>query len=292
MFIGVKLDIGFSENPLYHRLYGAREVLDYLRDLGFTAVETPIGLETEHEALRSHIARCYEAGFQVSLHPYCEGTACDTTFFSMELDNPCRKHHERFLSFTAEISRIQPFPTIVNIHPGSGVSSMTRRNLVDRSISFLSWAREWCSKNAPGIQIVAELQIGPDPGEPIQRMGDTYDELLEIVTRSAVPACWDFGHAYLNARRFGMPLLPPEELLHRIGHVHCHDVCQGDHCPLIYDTLPWRDFIRLLVQRDYDNTIIMIVEQAKRKTLIATCVGKGIETDKAQFLKMRATGFS
>jgi sugar phosphate isomerase/epimerase len=199
MFIGIKLDIGFSENPLYHRLYGAREVLDYLRDLGFTAVETPIGLETEHEALRSHIARCYEAGFQVSLHPYCEGTACNPAFFSMEPDNPCRKHHERFLSSIAEISQVQPSPTIVNIHPAAGDSTMTRRDLVDRSVSFFTWACQWCSRNASNVQVVAELQFGPDPGESIQRIGDTYDELLKIVTRSAVPACWDFGHAYFNA---------------------------------------------------------------------------------------------
>ena len=93
----------------------------------------------------------------------------------------------------------------------------------------------------------------------MQRIGDTYDELLKIVTRSAVPACWDFGHAYFNARRFGIPLHPPEELLQHIGHVHCHDVCQGDHYPLIYDTLPWKDFIRLLIERDYNDTIIIEV---------------------------------
>lgn len=259
MFIGIKLDIGFSENPLYRRLYGDREVLDYLRDLGFTAVETPISMETEHEALRAHVARFREVDFQVSFHPYCEGTACDPAFFSMEPDNPCRNHLERFLSFAAEISQVQHSSTIVNIHPAAGISSMARRDLVERSVSFFSWAREWCSRNASEVRVVAELQFGPDPGESIRRIGDTYDELLEIVTRGAVPACWDFGHAYFNAQRFGMPLHPPEALLRHIGHVHCHDVCQGDHCPLIYDTLPWRDFIRLLIERGYDNTIIIEV---------------------------------
>jgi sugar phosphate isomerase/epimerase len=259
MLIGIKLDIGFSENPLYRRLYGDREVLDYLKDLGLAAVETPIGLETGQEALRAHVAQCHEAGFQVSLHPYCEGTVCDPAFFSTEQGNPCRKHHERLLSFAAEISRVQPSPTIVNIHPAAGTSTMARRELVNRSVSFFTWAGRWCSQKAPGVRIVAELQFGADPGEPVQRIADTYDVLLEIVTLSAVPACWDFGHAYFNARRFGMPLRPPEALLQRIGHVHCHDVYHGDHCPLIYDTLPWRDFIRLLIERDYDDTIVIEV---------------------------------
>ncbi|OHB73235.1 MAG: hypothetical protein A2Z25_03345 [Planctomycetes bacterium RBG_16_55_9] len=93
----------------------------------------------------------------------------------------------------------------------------------------------------------------------MQRIGDTYDELLEIATRSEVRACWDFGHAYFNTQRFGVPLYPPEALLEHIGHVHCHDVCQGDHCPLIYNVVPWRQFIQSLIKKGFDDTIILEV---------------------------------
>lgn len=259
MFIGIKLEMGFSEHPLYRRLYGDHEILNYLSDLGFSAVETPVGPETESERLREHVTRCREADLRVSLHPYCEGTACDPAFFSMERDNPCRDYFQRLLSLTAEISEIQPSPTVINIHPAAGLSTTARQDLFDRSVSLLSWARQWCSRNAPDIHVVAEVQFSPDVREPMQRIGDTYDELLELVTRSEVRACWDFGHAYFNTQRFGVPLFPPDALLERIGHVHCHDVCQGDHCPLIYNKVPWRDFIRLLVGNGFDDTIILEV---------------------------------
>ena len=259
MFIGIKLELGFSNDPLCRRLYGDRKILDYLKELGFSAVETPISLQTDHGALRDHVEACREANLRVSLHPYSEGTACNPAFFSTERNDPCRLRHERLLSFAAEIVEIQESPTVVNFHPAAGPTTMARPELLDRSVSFLSWASEWCSRNAPDVQVVAELQIGPDAEEPMQRIGDTYDELLELVTRSEVRACWDFGHAYCNTQRFGIPLYPPQEFLDRIGHVHCHDVYHGDHCPLIYQTVPWKDFIRSLIEKGYDDTMILEV---------------------------------
>ncbi|MEJ2702196.1 MAG: TIM barrel protein [Sedimentisphaerales bacterium] len=268
MLIGIKLEIGFSQDPLYRKLYGGRDVPAYLASLDFTAAETPIGPHTEHEALQEHVARCRQAGLRVSLHPYCEGTVCDPASFSLEPANPCRSYHERFLAWAGEISQLQQSATVVNIHPATGPLAAPRRDLVKSSISFFSWTRQWCSRNAPDVHIVAELQFSPDPGEPVQRVGTTYDELLEIVAGSGVPACWDFGHAYFNAKRFGVPLLPPQALLERIGHVHCHDICKGDHCPLVYDTLPWRDFIRSLLRQGYDKTRIFCAGRGTRAAAI------------------------
>ncbi|MBN2313810.1 MAG: sugar phosphate isomerase/epimerase [Sedimentisphaerales bacterium] len=259
MFIGIKLEIGFSEHPLYRQLYGDHEILNYFRDLGFSAVETPVGPETGYEALREHVTRCCEAGLRISLHPYCEGTGCDPAYFSIEDGNLCWNYHQRLLSQAAEISQRQQSPTVINFHPAAGSSTIDRQILFDRSVSLLSWARQWCSRNAPDVQVVAELQFGPNTGEDKQRIGDTYDELLQIVTRSGIRACWDFGHAYFNAKRFDVPLYPTEVLLKQIGHVHCHDVCQGDHCPLIYDEVPWKDFVRLLIEKEFDETIIIEV---------------------------------
>lgn len=259
MYIGIKLDIGFSELPLYRQLYGDLEILDYLRDLGFSAVETPVRPETDYMTLREHVEQCSEAGLRVSLHPYCERTECDPAFFSMEENNPCRDYHQRLLSQAAEISRIQQLPTVINFHPAAGSSARDRRDLFDRTVSLLSWANQWCSRNAPDVQVIAELQFSPYAGEDKQRIGDTYDELLKIVTLSEVRACWDFGHAYFNTERFGVPLYPPETLLERIGHVHCHDVHQGDHNPLIYNEVPWKEFIRLLIEKEFGETIIIEV---------------------------------
>ncbi len=257
--VGIKLEIGFSRQESYHQLYGNRKIPEYLAELGFTVMETPIGLETEREVLMEHVICCLKAGLEVSLHAYSENTTSNPAFFSLEENNLCRLSHQRFLSLAVEISSLQQSPTVVTIHPAAGGSEHSRRGLVDRSVSFFSWAHQWCCRNAPEVRLVAELQISPNPEEPLQRIGDIYDELLEIVTQSHIQACWDFGHAYLNTQRYGVQLYPPDGLLPHIGHVHCHDVHNDDHHPLVCNTVPWQDFIRLLIDRGFDGIIILEV---------------------------------
>ncbi len=75
-------------------------------------------------------------------------------------------------------------------------------------------------------------------------------------------ACWDFGHAYMNHLRYDVPLYPPQEFLPHVGHVHCHDVCGDDHHPLEYDTVPWKEFIRMLIDSGFDDRIILEVPPA------------------------------
>jgi len=259
MLIGLKLDVGFADNEEYRRLYGQREILPFLRELGVEAVETAVGPETETDALMKHIARCIGAGLKMSLHPYSEGTIFNPTHFSHDENNACRGLHQHFLAVAAEAARQQESAMIVNIHSAAGTASQARDFLMDQSISFFSWAGDWCRHNAPEVAVAAELQISPNPDEPRQRIGDTYEELLEVALRSGVSACWDFGHAYWNTYRYGWPLYPPEALLPRIGHVHCHDVRNSDHQPLLYDAVPWRDFLRLLIDSRYDGRIILEV---------------------------------
>ncbi len=259
MLIGLKLDIGFAQDEGYQRLYGGREILPFLRELGVELAETPIGPQTQPEALREHIARCIDAGLQVTLHPYSEGSVFNPAHFRDSGDNPCRLFHERFFSHAAEIAQRQQSPTLVNIHGAAGASADARPDLVERSIAFFAWARNWCLQNAPEVSVTVELQIRPNPDEPIQRIGDRYDELLEIATQSDVHICWDFGHAYWNARNFGCPIEPPPAVLGRVGHVHCHDVNEGDHQPLVYNTVPWRDFLQLLIDHGFDERIILEV---------------------------------
>lgn len=261
--VGIKLDIGFSTHQSYHQLYGNRKIPEYLARIGFQFVETPVGLETETEALKEHVVCCSNAGLKTSLHAYSESTASNPAFFSLKQNNMCRLFHQRFLSLAADVSSLQQSPTVATIHPAAGSSEDSRRALVDRSVSFFSWAYEWCCRNAPEVHPVAELQISPNPQETIQRIGDNYDELLEIVTRSNIKACWDFGHAYLNTQRYGVQLYPPEGLLPRIGHVHCHDVHGDDHHPLVYNTVPWKDFIRLLINSGFDDNVVLEVPPSK-----------------------------
>lgn len=259
MLMGLKLDIGFAQGEVYRRLYGSRDILAFLKELGFEAVETPVGPETDLGQLREHIARCTGAGLKTSLHPYSEATIFNVAYFSPEADNPCRELHERFLSIAAEAAKSQQLPTIVNVHGAAAGSDEAREQLLNRSIAFFTWAGQWCRDNAPEVGTTVELQISPDPGEPRQRIGDTYAELLDVSIKCGVGVCWDFGHAYWNTRRFGWPIAPPAALLKRIVHVHCHDASTEDHQPLVHGTVPWREFIKLLVDHGFNGRVILEV---------------------------------
>ena len=260
MLIGLKLDVGFAQDEVCRRLYGERDILAFLRELGFDGVETPVGPETQPDELREHIARCVGAGLKVSLHPYSEGSIFNPLYFAPDENNPCRRLHERFLSLAGEAARLQQYPTIVNIHGAAGTDKDPRPFLVERSIAFFTWAGQWCRENAPEVGVTVELQISPNADEPRQRIGDRYDELGEIEQRAGVGVCWDFGHAYWNTRRYGWPLTPPETLLPHIRHVHCHDVSGGeDHQPLVYGAVPWRDFLKLLSSHGFDGRVILEV---------------------------------
>jgi sugar phosphate isomerase/epimerase len=281
MLIGLKLDIGFAHDDVYRRLYGGRDILAFLKELGFGAVETPVGPETDMDRLREHIVRCTGAGLKVSLHPYSEASIFNVLYFSPEADNPCRELHERFFAMAAEAARMQQFPTIVNVHGAAGGSDDAREHLVSQSIAFFTWAGQWCRENAPLVGVTVELQISPDPAEPRQRVGDTYAELLDVATKSNVGACWDFGHAYWNTRRYGWPIRPPEALLKRVVHVHCHDASTEDHQPLIHNAVPWREFLGLLADHGFDGRVILEVPPDS-----FLCAG-GIQTliDSARALK-------
>jgi sugar phosphate isomerase/epimerase len=259
MQVGIKLDLDFSVSAVYRRLYGDRDVLACLRGLGIEAAETPVGPDTDTERLKEHFLACRDAGLQVSLHPYTEGTACNPARFSAGDDDACHAFHRRLLELAAEGARLQGCRTIINIHAAAGSSELSRSELVERSVRFFRWAGRLGRASVPEVLPVAELQIRPNPNEPIQRIGDVYDELLHVVEHSGCGACWDFGHAVMNARRFGLPRHPPGALLSRIVHVHCHDVDRDDHQPLIFGNVPWREFLGALGGDGFDGAVILEV---------------------------------
>jgi sugar phosphate isomerase/epimerase len=259
MRIGMKLEIGFAEQDAWRTLTGGRDVLALLRGLGVSAVETPVGAETDGSALARHLRLCEEAGLVVSLHPYSEGTRSNPAYFAPGAGNSCAALHTGFLGVAAEAALRQHVAAIVNVHAAAAPAGHPRRDLLEQSVRFFQWARDWCEKNAPDVRPVSELQIAPDAGEPIQRIADNYAELLEIAARSEVGVCWDFGHAFLNSRRFGTELDPPPELLGRILHVHCHDVDASDHRPLICGNVPWQRFLGRLIDAGFDGTVVLEV---------------------------------
>jgi sugar phosphate isomerase/epimerase len=258
MTIGVKLDIGFQRDESCRKLFGNRNVLAYIPKLGVRAVETAVDLDTDFAALATHIRLCTKAGVRVSLHPYTEGTVCNPAHFS-KLDPYCRQFHTRVFITAEEAAVRQGRKAVVNIHGAAGVVGSDRRALVEDSVRFFKWSREWCAENAPHVAVVVELQFRPHANETIQRIGDNYEELIEITQRAGVGACLDLGHAYMNASRFGSPLEPPAELLKRVGHVHCHDVDHIDHRPLVHGRVPYEKLLLMAIEHGFDGTVVLEV---------------------------------
>lgn len=258
MRIGLKLDAGFDDDVVYRRLYGTEDVPRLLGDMGVEAVEIPLGPESDDAFVLAQARRCQAAGLTVSFHPYSEGLGANPTYFTGASSEAARVH-TRFLQLATAVAELQG-RTIVNIHPtavGSGVGD--RGVLVDRSVRFFDWAQEWCTQHAPDVQPVAELQVAPNPEEDLVRIGDTPEELAQVVEGGGVGACWDVGHAVINHRRFGTVRDPSEALLGRIHHVHCHDVVDSDHYPPRRGDAPWAGFLRRLGGSGYDRTVIIEV---------------------------------
>jgi sugar phosphate isomerase/epimerase len=258
MTIGVKLDIGFDCNGSCRKLFGTRDVLGLLSRLGVGAVETAVDHETDFTALAEHIRICTGAGFRVSLHPYSEGSPCNPAFFT-KADRRCRRFHTMVFMAAEDAGIHQRHPAIVNIHAAAAENSGDRGALVDESIRFFKWGREWCAENAPHVTLVTELQFRPSSDETIQRIGDNYEEVLEIATKARVGVCLDLGHAYMNHKRFGLPLDPPQELLPRVAHVHCHDAPEIDHRPLVHDRVPCRRLLAAAIDSGFDGTVVLEV---------------------------------
>ncbi len=257
MYAGLKLDVKFIDNPQYVELFEGRDVLQTLWDKGIRALETPVGPNTDRMLLSEHIRICTQAGFSVSIHPYTELTEYNPSFFRDSQQNPCRHFHEEIFFIANEAAVLQKNAALVNIHPAADLKTISRKELLDRSVHFYAWAEQWCSEYTPDVRVSAELQIAANPEESMVRVGDTFEELEQISYRSGCGLCWDFGHAYLNNLRFGSSQVPGPELIKRIIHVHCHDVNVDDHWPLLTTTSGWDSKLQMLLESGYDSTVIL-----------------------------------
>jgi len=257
MRVGLKLDVDFDRSKVYRLLFGAHEVLSRLRELGVDAVEFPLGPDTDLDQVGAKAWRCREADLRVSFHAYTEGHRANPAHFDGPGSRPAIAH-QPFLALAADFAREQG-ETILNIHPAAFGASISRQELLQRSVRFFSWAHDWCAERAPDVRPVAELQIRPDASEGLIRIGDFPVELTRVVEESGVAACWDVGHAVRNHRRFGTAQDPPTELWSRIAHVHCHDVDGSDHRVLRHGDAPWRRFLQKLLGTGFEGTVVVEV---------------------------------
>jgi sugar phosphate isomerase/epimerase len=259
MRVGFKLDVDFDTSVAYQRLFGDGSVLVRLKELGVEAVEFPLGPASDLDEVAVTVRQCHSVGLLVSFHPYTEGQEANPAHFEGPRSHPAIIH-ERFFGLAAQMSRDQG-ETIVNVHPAAASANRASRvELLERSVHFFSWANDWCAEHSSDVRAVAELQVAPDEGEGLIRIGDTPEELAQVVERSEAGACWDVGHSEWNNRRFGTSRHPTEQLWKRIVHVHCHDVDdEGDHRVLRRGDTHWRRFLQDLAGTDYAGTVVIEV---------------------------------
>ncbi|MGD2174836.1 MAG: TIM barrel protein [Candidatus Brocadiaceae bacterium] len=221
-----------------------REVYGFLGGLGFEFVEFSFGLELEGneavlELLREEASVCRAHGLGTAIHP---GPS--------ELDNltgawfgpvpECQPGVSPVLQAGSCAARASGGPVTVVLHPAQFAHqpelvepSDLRREMVRRSALFFAQLERSVAGLDGAVHPVAEHQLPTDPDEPLMRIGDTCEELLQAAAHTRLGLCWDTGHYLLGVERYGQEQPPPERFLRRVTHVHLHDVVEGrDHQPI------------------------------------------------------------
>jgi sugar phosphate isomerase/epimerase len=259
MRIGVKLDLDYEKSNAIREVFGSKPVLKNLKGLGIEAIETAVGPSTDLIAFEKHLQKCIESGFICSIHPYTERKNQNPVFFMDTKENQCVDFHEKILKIASATASLQKEKLVINIHSAAATSDVPRHVQLENSILFFAWVKKWCDQNSPEVLPVTELQIAPNPDEPIFRVGDTFDELEIISRESHCGICWDFGHSFLNLLRYRSCDTPSFNLLKMVKHIHCHDVKKDDHHPLLYDNVPWKNYLTNAIEGGFDGTVIIEV---------------------------------
>lgn len=238
--------LGNSGSP---RWYDGRfeAYLACLVEWGATAVELPVhhGPFDERTA-RVHlveddwepvIADLRSAGLAVQLH-----VSLDPRFATAHWVGERRAlqtEYEPVLALLREVAPEQAATDLI-VHGASGPGLSPSAN-EDATVGLLEWLAGRLDE-VSGVAVAVELTAA----NPSRRAAACRDRasLLRVVERVAAPSvgiCWDLAHDVENAAlEPGWSLIPPEEFLARVVHVHAHDMDQQgeDHYPPVLDRVP------------------------------------------------------
>ena len=107
-------------------------------------------------------------------------------------------------------------------------------------------------------------------------MGESHANTLKIVEQAdheLVSITWDMGHSGVNAHRGTDDLYPSQAFLERTIHVHIHDLKDGiDHYPLLYDGLPYAEYIAQLEKVGYRGVLNLELPDPSRLGLADSSV--------------------
>ncbi|MEA1978365.1 MAG: TIM barrel protein [Chloroflexota bacterium] len=143
------------------------------------------------------------------------------------------------------------FRTEIVLHGASSkLSNMA--DLREDTKTFIIYALE----AFPNITIALENLDITKSG--VLKFGERREDVLALVTEIDHPRlgiCWDTGHDI----RHGMTQDPSKEWLERVVHVHVHDIDDSgeDHFPLVFNKVPNKHWIQLLMDAGMEGTITL-----------------------------------
>lgn len=236
---------GFNIHPLWVIQTGVSEFLKPLVISGLKAVEFELHPNQAYwEDFPPLMESCHANSLMIGFHapykqPYTIAGFCGGQRHQIE------ESFQPMLDLASSWADRQDFPTTVVVHPAKAKTPQqvidVRRLLFHDTLEFLIW----CCLRYPQVRFALE-NVGPAAaGET--KIGDTREEVLDLVNRVKAPnlgICWDFGHDALHER-----LVPPSpEWLSKVVHAHIHDLNpEGvDHYPLVFDSLPVKNWLGLL----------------------------------------------
>ena len=220
-----------------------------LKKLGLSVLEFRADLSSpEWPDVCSLIEECRRLGFELAFHAPYTGPYSATGFSGADRDRIERLYRPA-IEYAARMAE-QAGSTILVLHGAKG--DRPRQELRRDTEAFVAWILE----EAPGLCPCIELLVR---GQDTVKIGDNKVELVEIVSELGSPRvgiCWDLGHDVRN----GLLAAPPG-FRALVRHVHLHDIAPDgqDHCPLLFGTVPYADYMRQLRQAGYGGAIVLEV---------------------------------
>lgn len=242
--------LGLNMHPRWLSGGPARAFLSPLRELGVSVLEFRLDLlSPDWPETAALIESCHQLGFGLSFHAPHGGDHTIAGFAGRK----GREIKERYAPAIDYVTGVagRSGPTTIVVHGAKGRGS--RHGLQRDTGAFIMWLLE----QSADLGVALELRVR-ERGQV--KVGDSKAELAGLVSKldsERIGICWDLGHDARN----GFDGVERSFLSH-VKHVHVHDVSPDgrDHCPLVFDNVPYRPCLQRLLRAGYDGSVILEVD--------------------------------
>lgn len=234
------IKIGFSMHPRWVGKEGLEAFLKPLQKEGLSALEFELDSSLEMwDENKKLMNRCVDLGMELCFHA------------------PFRNHHT-LAGFAGKAREgiIQDYLPLLQIAQDLAAKTGTAKEVVfhgargdeENYSQLFADTKEFCAWLLETFKdVVFALENNNPTDFNITKIGVTREEVLNLVEGFNSPRlgiCWDMGHDYLAHLKDEVS----DEWLHRVNHVHVHDVnpLDSDHFPLIYGRVPFARWLAAL----------------------------------------------